>query len=98
MSVFFILTFKNKKNKMNKVIKNSSPIIVLLSFLLIPLLAYGQGSRYTGSYKRLAPIELVNKSDIIIDAVEISNLNGICIALYNCHNVIIKNSKFGPTH
>ncbi|HTN69282.1 MAG TPA: right-handed parallel beta-helix repeat-containing protein [Dysgonamonadaceae bacterium] len=83
---------------MNKVIKNSSPIIVLLSFLLIPLLAYDQGSRYTGSYKRLAPIELVNKSDIIIDAVEISNLNGICIALYNCHNVIIKNSKFGPTH
>lgn len=64
---------------------------------MIPLLTFGQGSRYTGTYKKSDPIEYKNKNGIVIDGLEISATNEYCIVLWDCNNIIIKNCKFGPT-
>lgn len=79
---------------MINVIKNSK-YQVILCLLMISSIAYGQtpGSRYTGTYKKSAPIQYKNKNNIIIEGVEISDINGIGISLYNCKNVIIRNCK-----
>ncbi len=55
---------------------------------------YGQGSRYTGTYKKSAPIEYVNKKNIIIEGLEFTSLKGLAISLWSCNNIIIKNCKF----
>lgn len=60
---------------------------------------YGQGARYTGDYTRSSAIQHVGKSNIVIEGLEISTKGDeSCITLYNCENVIIRNSKFGPAH
>lgn len=83
--------------------RNYMIIIFGLAFLCLNLgVSYGQtlaqGARYTGSYTKSPTIKHIGKKDIVIDGLEISSSgNEICIALYNCENVVIKNSKFGPS-
>ena len=76
---------------MIKVIKKSK-YLLLLCLLMASSLSFSQGSRYTGTYKKSGPIEFENRSNFVIEGVELSN-----IVLKNCHNVIIRNSKLGPT-
>ena len=78
---------------MIKLIKNSQ-YLILLCLLMVSSLTYAQGSRYTGTYKNSAPIQYKNKSNIIIEGLEISNIDRLGIALFNCDNVIIRNCKF----
>ena len=59
--------------------------------------SYGQGSRYTGNYTKSAPIKYIGKSNFVIEGLEISSASEICIALYNCENVTIRNCKLGPS-
>ncbi len=77
--------------------KRNITTLLTLFFLSLSLLTYGQGSRYTGGYTKTSPISYSNRSNIVIEGVEISNNNGYAIALYNSENITIKNSKFGPT-
>ena len=79
---------------MINVIKNSK-YLILLCLLMMSSITYGQtpGSRYNGTYKKSGPIQYKNKSNIIIEGIEISNTNRIGIALYGCKNVIIRNCK-----
>ena len=76
---------------MIKAIKHSK-YLILFCLLATSSLAFSQGSRYTGTYKKSAPIEFENRSNFVIEGVEVSN-----IVLKNCHNVTIRNSKLGPT-
>lgn len=76
---------------MIKVIKNSK-YLILLCLLMGSSLSYGQGARYTGTYKKSAPIVYVNKSNIVIEGLELPNID-----LRSCHNITIKNCKIGPT-
>ncbi|MDD4728552.1 MAG: right-handed parallel beta-helix repeat-containing protein [Dysgonamonadaceae bacterium] len=78
---------------MNKVIKNNK-YLALFCALMIPLLTFGQGSRYTGTYKKSDPITLKNEKDIIIEGLEISDIEGRAITLFSCQNIIIRNCKF----
>lgn len=78
---------------MIKVIQNSK-YLILFCLLMTPSLIFAQGSRYTGTYKKSAPIEYVNKSNIIIEGLEFSNLKGFAITLWGGSNIIIKNCKF----
>lgn len=81
--------------------RNYMIIILGLAFVCLNLgVSYSQdqGARYTGSYTQSPTIKYIGKKDIVIDGLEISSSgNEICIALYNCENVVIKNSKFGPS-
>lgn len=76
---------------MIKTIKNSK-YLILFCLLMTSSLAFSQGSRYTGTYKKSGPIEFENRSNFVIEGLELSN-----IVLKNCHNVTIRNSKLGPT-
>ena len=76
---------------MIKAIKNSK-YLILFCLLMTSSLAFSQGSRYTGTYKKSGPIEFENRSNFVIEGLELSN-----IVLKNCHNVTIRNSKLGPT-
>lgn len=78
---------------MIKVIRNSENLI-LICLLMVSSLAFSQGSRYTGTYKKSAPLVYKNQKNIVIEGLEIDATNSYCIALWNCENVIIKNSKF----
>lgn len=73
--------------------------IFFLVLLCVPIhISYGQGARYTGSYTKSEIIQHVGKSNFIIDGLEIATTGEeMAIALYSCENVIIKNSKFGPS-
>ena len=74
--------------------------ILILGLVLsgLPIhISYGQGARYTGSYKKSDPVKYVNESNIVIEGLEFSDVNGDIIGLYNCENVVIKNCKFGPS-
>ncbi len=76
---------------MIKTIKNSK-FIILFCLLTISSLAFSQGSRYTGTYKKSGPIELDNKSNIVIEGLELSN-----ISIRHSNNITIRNCKLGPT-
>ena len=78
---------------MNKVIKKNK-YFILLCLLMVSSLSYGQGARYTGTYKKSGPIEYGNKKNIIIEGLDFSDLDGRAITLWNCENVIIRNCKF----
>jgi len=69
-------------------------IMSILFMLMITQLSFGQGARYTGSYTKSAPIRYENKSNFVIEGLEISNTTEHAIALYNCSNVVIKNNRF----
>lgn len=77
--------------------QNLKVLLSLLAVLLTFQFSYGQGSRYTGEYKKSNPIRYEGKKDLIIDGLEISGSNVDGIQLFNCENITIKNSKFGPT-
>lgn len=72
--------------------------VILLGFAFHS--SYGQGARYTGTYTKSSPISYTRKNNIVIDGLEIiSNSRIRCIELYDCENVIIKNSRFvSPYH
>ena len=89
----YTVTFKKQTKQMNKVIKNIN-YFILLCLLMIPSLAFSQGSRYTGSYKKSAPIKLKNQNNIVIEGLEISATNQYCIVLWGGENITIKNCKF----
>lgn len=74
-------------------------IILGLTLLCLPFhISYGQGARYTGSYSKSSTINHTRKNNLVIEGLEISsNNNDICISLYECENVVIKNCKFGPS-
>ncbi len=73
-------------------------IIIGLVLLCFPfLMSYGQGARYTGSYTKSSRVQHTNKSNFIIEGLEISSDDGDAIALYDCENVIIRNNKLGPS-
>lgn len=73
-------------------------ILGISLLFIVAQAAIGQGARYKGEYKKSEPIRYVGKSNIVIDGLEISGNGADCIELYSCENVIIKNSKFGPTY
>ncbi|MEA4917138.1 right-handed parallel beta-helix repeat-containing protein [Proteiniphilum sp.] len=75
---------------------NNITIILGVVLLCLPFhLSYGQGDRYTGSYKKSAAIQHVNKSNFIIEGLDFSSNNPReYIALYSCENVIIRYNKF----
>lgn len=70
-----------------------------ISFLLLIIQSsFGQGSRYTGEYKKSDPIMYVGVKNLVIDGLEISGEGADAIVLYSCENIIIKNSKIGPSY
>lgn len=79
---------------MINVIKNSK-YQVILCLLMISSIAYGQnpGSRYSGTYKKSGPLQYKNQKNLVIEGLEISDLKGRGISLFNCENVIIRNCK-----
>lgn len=76
---------------MIKVLKNSK-YYILFCLLMVTSLTYSQGSRYAGTYTKSAPIVLANKSNIVIEGLELEYID-----LRNCQNITIKNCKLGPT-
>lgn len=73
---------------------NNITIILGVIFLCIPFhQSYGQGARYTGSYTKSAAVQYANKSNFVIEGLDISNIKGDAISLHGCENVIIKNNK-----
>ncbi len=65
---------------------------VLIPFFAINL-SYGQGARYTGTYTKSSAIEYRDKSNFVIEGLEITNSDRYLIVLYNCENVIIRNNR-----
>lgn len=55
------------------------------------------GASFCGPYNSSEPIVLNGISDMTISELEISNPNGNCIQLRNCHNIIIQKCKLGPS-
>lgn len=97
-----IITLNQKTNYLfllqNQMNKSKFKFLLSISFLLLIIQAsYGQGSRYTGEYKKSEPIKYVGKSNIVIEGLEISGSNEHSIALYDSENVIIRNNKLGPS-
>ncbi len=79
---------------MIKVIKKSKHFI-LFCLLMTSSLAFSQGSRYTGAYKKSEPIEYTGKKTVVIEGLEFSSTNSrAAITLWRCDNVIIRNCKF----
>lgn len=79
---------------------NNISIIIILGVVLLCFpfhISYGQGARYTGSYTKSAAIQHVNKSNFVIEGLEIPNGDRYLIVLYSCENVIIRNNKFGSS-
>ncbi|SFK80880.1 parallel beta-helix repeat (two copies) [Porphyromonadaceae bacterium KH3CP3RA] len=75
--------------------RNNYIIILGLALLCLPIhLSYGQGSRYTGSYKKSGVIQYTRQSNFVIEGLEFSGAEGDIIALYACENVIIRNNRF----
>lgn len=76
--------------------RNVTALLSIVFFCISLQMTFGQGARYTGSYKKSSPIKYDGVSNIVIEGVEISSNTDYAIALYNSQNVTIKNSKFGP--
>lgn len=76
-----------------KIIQSKNLIMSIIFIFMITQLSFGQGARYTGSYTKSAPIRYDNKSNFVIEGLEISNTTEHAIALYNCSNVVIKNNR-----
>ena len=73
-------------------------ITIIFYALFINLsITLGQGITYEGSYTSSSCIEYTGKNNIIIEGKEIKNTTNHCITLWACHNVIIRNCKFGPS-
>lgn len=78
--------------KFNKTIMLCAVFLCFSTFL-----SFGQGARYTGSYTKSAPLQYVDKSNFVIDGLDIAASDKPGIALYGCENVIIKNSRISPS-
>lgn len=78
---------------MNKVIKNSK-YYILVCLLMVSSLSFGQGSRYTGTYKKSAPLDIVRKNTVVIEGLEFTSSNSRALSIWNSENVIIRNCKF----
>lgn len=79
--------------------RNNLIIILGLALLCLPIhISYGQGARYTGSYKKSSIITHTRQSNFVIEGLEISSTSDeIPLSLFDCENVVIKNCKFGPS-
>lgn len=74
--------------------------ITLLTGILIIIFqsnSFGQGSTYTGSYTKSAPIVWNGINNQTISKLAITNSSGHCISLSNCSNIIIQDCKLGPS-
>lgn len=72
-------------------------LLISISLFIFQCFSFGQGSTYTGTYTQSARIEYSNKSNFVIEGLEIGNTTNHCITLWNCSNVTIRNCKFGPS-
>ena len=71
-------------------------VVFLLLMFFTYSMSYGQGARYTGTYTKSTAVQYVEKKNIVIEGLEISDSpTANLIALYNCDNVIIRNNKLG---
>jgi len=75
--------------------RNNIIIILGVALLCLPIhISYGQGARYTGSYKKSSIITHNRKNNFVIEGLDFSDAKGDIIALYHCENVIIRNNRF----
>ena len=72
-------------------------VIILFLILLICNPGFGQGSTYNGLFAKSTPIQYVDMKNLVIEGLEIGDVKKHCIALYSCHNIIIRNCKLGPS-
>ena len=73
---------------------------VLLSLVFMSMFqcfAYSQGSAYSGTYTKSAPVIYQDAHDLTISGLQITNPSGVCISLNNCYNITIQNCKLGPS-
>lgn len=54
---------------------------------------YGQGSRYTGNYKKSGQVTFTNQKNLVIEGLEINNVGGPAIQVHNCENVTIRYNR-----
>lgn len=69
-------------------------LLIAIALLTYHSSAYGQGTRYSGSYTPSTTLFHINESNIVIEGKSFIGLNGKAIDLYECTNVIIRNCKF----
>ena len=86
----------SKTTKSTKKI-NKYLIASVLFLFVIQFMSFGQGSTYTGTYTNSSSLQYSNKSNFVIEGLEIGNVSNHCITLSNCQNVVIRNCKLGPT-
>ena len=87
--------FQNDMNLYPVKMSKKSTIIPVLFFLIHCFVA-GQGSAYTGLYKKSPSLRYVDTKNLIIEGLEIVDVKDPCIALYGCSNITIRNCKLGP--
>ena len=79
-----------------KEIKKQIAIIAIFVFMF-QCFSFGQGSTYSGSYTKSAPIVWDGISNQTISKLAITNSSGHCISLSNCSNITIQYCKLGPS-
>lgn len=55
------------------------------------------GNNYDGAYSPSKPVKHHNKSGFVIEKLEFSQVDGNCIELNNCKNVVIRFNKFSSS-
>ncbi len=84
----------NLKMKKSSQLMRKITVVFMLYFSMLPFLAYGQGSAYTGSYTSSAPLKYNSKNGIVIEGLVFKNANTSSILLEACNNVTIRNCRF----
>lgn len=78
--------------------RNNIIIFLGLALLCLPIhISYAQGARYTGSYTKSSAVKYSNRSNTVIEGLDISGGSSALIYLYNCENVIIRNNKLSSS-
>ncbi len=76
--------------------KEVTAIIILFTWFICSGFLYCQGLISESNFSPSTRIEITGKNNFTIEGKEIKNVTGHCITLSACHNVIIRNCKFGP--
>ena len=72
-------------------------LLCLVFMIMFQCFSYGQGSSYSGTYTKSAPVTYQDSHDLTISGLQITNPSGVCISLNNCYNITIQNCKLGPS-